>query len=176
MGIRTVAVYSEADADALHVSLADEAVCIGPPPSAQSYLAIDKILDACQKAGAEAVHPGYGFLSENAAFAQRLAEREIVFIGPPPDAMTKMGDKIASKRIAQQAGVNTIPGSLETIRDEAHAVGIANEIGYPVMLKASAGGGGKGMRLCAQRRTMPRRFLAGDGRSAFRIWRRAGVH
>ncbi len=169
MGIRTVAVYSEADADALHVSLADEAVCIGPPPSAQSYLAIDKILEACQTTGAEAVHPGYGFLSENPTFAQRLAERGIVFIGPPADAMTKMGDKIASKRIAQQAGVNTIPGSLETIRDEAHAVSIANEIGYPVMLKASAGGGGKGMRLARNDEQCREGFLraTGEARSAF---------
>jgi propionyl-CoA carboxylase alpha chain len=169
MGIRTVAVYSEADADALHVLLADEAICIGPAPSGQSYLAIDKILDACKSSGAQAIHPGYGFLSENAAFAQRLVDAGIVFIGPPPDAMTKMGDKITSKRIAAEAGVNTIPGSMEVIRDADHAVAIANGIGYPVMLKASAGGGGKGMRLARNDDQCREGFLraTGEARSAF---------
>ncbi|HTQ39216.1 MAG TPA: acetyl/propionyl/methylcrotonyl-CoA carboxylase subunit alpha [Pirellulales bacterium] len=169
MGIGTVAVYSEADVEALHVSLADEAVCIGPPASAQSYLAIDKILQACQTTGAQAVHPGYGFLSEKAAFAQRLGEAGIVFIGPPPQAMTSLGDKITSKTIARQAGVNTIPGHTEIIHDADHAVSIANEIGYPVMLKASAGGGGKGMRLARNDDQCREGFLraTGEARSAF---------
>lgn len=149
MGIATVAVYSEADKDALHVSLADEAVCIGPAPSSQSYLAIDRILDACRSTGADAVHPGYGFLSENAEFAKQLYQAGIAFIGPGVHAITSMGDKIASKQLAQEAGVNTIPGSTEVIRDPAMAVRIAQEIGYPVMLKASAGGGGKGMRVAS---------------------------
>ena len=147
MGIRTVAVYSEADKEALHVSSADEAVAIGPPPSIQSYLAIDKIVQACRETGAEAVHPGYGFLSEKAAFAERLADEGIVFIGPKPHAMKNMGDKITSKKLAMRAGVNTVPGHADVISDGDRAVGIAREIGYPVMLKASAGGGGKGMRI-----------------------------
>lgn len=147
MGIGTVAVYSTADKDALHVSLADEAVCIGPPPSAQSYLVIDKLLDACQKTGAEAVHPGYGFLSENATFAQRLQEAGITFIGPDPHAITSMGDKITSKQLARDAGVNTIPGYAEVIPNAQMAASVARDVGYPVMLKASAGGGGKGMRV-----------------------------
>lgn len=169
MGIQTVAVYSDADADALHVSLADEAVCIGPPPSAQSYLAIDKIVEACRTTGAQAVHPGYGFLSEKAEFAKRLSDAGIVFIGPPPEAMNKMGDKITSKIIARQAGVNTIPGSTEVIHDADHAVRIANEIGYPVMLKASAGGGGKGMRLARSDDQCREGFqrATGEARSAF---------
>ena len=147
MGIQTVAVYSEADRDALHVSLADEAVLIGPPPSNQSYLVIDKILQACQETRAEAVHPGYGFLSENAVFAERLAVAGIAFIGPNVYAIQCMGDKITSKKLAQQAGVNTIPGHADIIKDAEAAVAIAHSVGYPVMLKASAGGGGKGMRV-----------------------------
>lgn len=147
MGIATVAVFSEADRDALHVTMADESVCIGPPPSTQSYLVMDRILDACQQTGAEAVHPGYGFLSEKADFSARLAESGIVFIGPKPHAITSMGDKITSKRIAMEAGVHTVPGHADIIRDPEHAVEIARGIGYPVMLKASAGGGGKGMRV-----------------------------
>jgi propionyl-CoA carboxylase alpha chain len=147
MGIKTVAVYSEADQNALHVEMADEAVLIGPPPSSESYLLIDRIVQACQDTGAEAVHPGYGFLSENAAFAQALAENNIAFIGPNTHAITMMGDKITSKKLAQEAGVNTIPGYTGVVKDADHAVGIAQEIGYPVMLKASAGGGGKGMRI-----------------------------
>ncbi len=145
--IATVAVYSEADADALHVDFADEAVCIGPAPSTESYLRIENIVEACRQTGAEAVHPGYGFLSENAEFALALEKAGIVFIGPPADAMRTMGDKIASKNLAQTAGVSTIPGSTEVIKDGKHAEKIAGTIGYPVMLKASAGGGGKGMRL-----------------------------
>jgi propionyl-CoA carboxylase alpha chain len=147
MGIATVAVYSEADAEALHVREANEAVLIGPPPSADSYLNIDGIVEACRKTGAEAVHPGYGFLSERPAFATALAEAGIVFIGPSPEAIAAMGDKIASKRLAHEAGVTTVPGYLDTIADPESAVAIARDIGYPVMLKASAGGGGKGMRI-----------------------------
>jgi propionyl-CoA carboxylase alpha chain len=147
MGIQTVAVYSDADAQALHVRMADEAVRIGPAPSADSYLRIDRIVDACKARGAEAVHPGYGFLSENAQFSQALADAGIVFIGPGQHAITTMGDKITSKRLAQDAGVNTIPGYTDVIDGPDHAVEVAREIGYPVMLKASAGGGGKGMRV-----------------------------
>jgi propionyl-CoA carboxylase alpha chain len=147
MGIRTVAVYSDADADALHVREADEAVRIGPPPSAESYLRIDRIVEACRQTGAEAVHPGYGFLSEKAAFAEALAEAGIVFIGPPVRAIGAMGDKIESKKLASAAGVSTVPGHLDVIPDAAAAVKIARSIGYPVMIKASAGGGGKGMRI-----------------------------
>ncbi|QEG33796.1 acetyl-CoA carboxylase biotin carboxylase subunit [Bythopirellula goksoeyrii] len=147
MGILTVAVYSEADKDALHVSLADEAVCIGPSTSSQSYLVADRILEACRSTQADAVHPGYGFLSENAEFAKQLDQAGIVFIGPGVHAITSMGDKITSKQLAQEAGVNTVPGSTEVICDPVMAVRIAQSIGYPVMLKASAGGGGKGMRV-----------------------------
>jgi propionyl-CoA carboxylase alpha chain len=147
MGIKTVAVYSEADRDALHVEMADEAVLIGPPPAAESYLLIDRIVDACRKTGAEAVHPGYGFLSEREAFPRALAEAGIVFIGPNPGAIAAMGDKIESKKAAAKAKVSTVPGHLGVIEDDRHAVKIADEIGYPVMIKASAGGGGKGMRI-----------------------------
>ncbi len=147
LGIATVAVYSDADADALHVEMADEAVHIGPPPAAQSYLLIEKIIDACKRTGAEAVHPGYGFLSERAAFATALADANIVFIGPNPRAIEAMGDKIESKKFASKANVSVVPGYLGVIKDGEEAVRIADEIGYPVMLKASAGGGGKGMRV-----------------------------
>jgi propionyl-CoA carboxylase alpha chain len=147
MGIETVAVYSEADRDALHVEMADEAVLIGPPPAAESYLVIDKIVEACKRTGAQAVHPGYGFLSEREAFPKALETKGIVFIGPNPRAIAAMGDKIESKKAAAAAKVSTVPGHLGTIDDEKHAVRIADEIGYPVMIKASAGGGGKGMRI-----------------------------
>lgn len=147
MGIQTVAVYSEADRHALHVSMADEAIAIGPAPAAQSYLVIDNIIQACKASAAEAVHPGYGFLSENAEFARALDKAGISFIGPNIAAIEAMGDKITSKKIAQKAGVNTIPGHTEIIKDADQAVMIARDIGYPVMLKASAGGGGKGMRI-----------------------------
>ncbi len=147
LGIATVAVYSEADADALHVEMADEAVPIGPPPASESYLVIDKIIDACRKTGAQAVHPGYGFLSERADFPAALAKAGIVFIGPNPKAIAAMGDKIESKKAAAKAKVSTVPGHLGVIGDEKQAVKIADEIGYPVMIKASAGGGGKGMRI-----------------------------
>jgi len=147
MGIKTVAVYSDADADALHVEMADEAVNIGPAPSAQSYLQIDKIVAACKQTGAEAVHPGYGFLSEREAFAQALAKIGVAFIGPNVKAIAAMGDKIESKKLALAAKVNTVPGFIGEIKDEAHARKIASDIGYPVMVKASAGGGGKGLRI-----------------------------
>ncbi|MRX50068.1 DUF2118 domain-containing protein [Paracoccus sp. S-4012] len=147
MGIATVAVYSDADRDALHVRMADEAVHIGPPPAAQSYIVIDRIMDAIRQTGAEAVHPGYGFLSENRKFAEALEKEGVAFIGPPASAIEAMGDKITSKKIAQEAGVSTVPGYMGLIADADEAVKISNEIGYPVMLKASAGGGGKGMRI-----------------------------
>src|SRR5258708_8230685 len=147
MGIKTVAVYSEADRDALHVELADDAVLIGPPAAAESYLLIDRIVEACKKTGAEAVHPGYGFLSEREAFPRALNDAGIVFIGPNPGAIAAMGDKIESKKAAAKAKVSTVPGHLGVIEDDRHAVRIADEIGYPVMIKASAGGGGKGMRI-----------------------------
>ncbi|GJQ54668.1 MAG: acetyl-CoA carboxylase biotin carboxylase subunit [Rhodocyclaceae bacterium] len=147
MGIRTVAVYSEADKDSRHVELADEAVCIGPPPSKESYLVADRIIAACRQTGAQAVHPGYGFLSENEAFAKRLEEEGIVFIGPKHYSIAAMGDKIASKKLALEARVNTIPGYNEAIGTPEQAVEIARKIGYPVMIKASAGGGGKGLRV-----------------------------
>ena len=147
MGIHTVAVYSDADRDALHVELADEAVFIGPAPSRESYLVIDKIIQACVQTGAQAVHPGYGFLSENAEFARRVEEQGIVFIGPKHESIAAMGDKIASKKLAAAAHVSTIPGHNAAIDTAEHAVEIARGIGYPVMIKASAGGGGKGLRV-----------------------------
>jgi len=147
MGIKTVAVYSEADRDAEHVKQADEAVLIGPAASAESYLVIDNIIQATVDSGADAVHPGYGFLSENHLFASKLKDEGVAFIGPDPYAMTSMGDKIESKKLAMKAGVNTVPGHAEAISGTDEAVKIANDIGYPVMLKASAGGGGKGMRI-----------------------------
>jgi propionyl-CoA carboxylase alpha chain len=147
MGIATVAVYSDADARAPHVELADEKVRLGPPPAAQSYLLADAILLAAKETGAQAIHPGYGFLSERESFARLLADNDIAFIGPPPKAIAAMGDKIESKKLAQAAGVSVVPGFIGEIRDTEHAVEIAGGIGYPVMMKASAGGGGKGMRL-----------------------------
>ena len=147
LGISTVAVYSDADSNARHVDLADEAINIGPAPAAESYLVSDRIIDACRHSGAEAVHPGYGFLSENANFAQALEEAGIVFIGPGTRAIEAMGDKITSKLLAEQAGVNVIPGHTDVVKDADEAVSIAGEIGFPVMIKASAGGGGKGMRV-----------------------------
>ncbi|MDO6589195.1 acetyl/propionyl-CoA carboxylase subunit alpha [Loktanella sp. D2R18] len=147
MGIKTVAIYSDADRNALHVKMADEAVHIGPSPANQSYIVIDKVMDAIKQTGAEAVHPGYGFLSENAKFAEALAAAGVAFIGPPKGAIEKMGDKITSKKIAQDADVSTVPGYMGLIEDAEEAVKISNEVGYPVMIKASAGGGGKGMRI-----------------------------
>ncbi|MFC4667797.1 acetyl-CoA carboxylase biotin carboxylase subunit [Seohaeicola nanhaiensis] len=147
MGIQTVAIYSDADRNALHVQMADEAVHIGPPPANQSYIVIDKVMAAIRETGAEAVHPGYGFLSENPKFAEALEKAGVAFIGPPVKAIEAMGDKITSKKIAQEAGVSTVPGYMGLIADADEAVKISGEIGYPVMIKASAGGGGKGMRI-----------------------------
>src|SRR5210317_503365 len=147
MGIKTVAVYSDADRNALHVEMADEAVHIGPAPANQSYIVIDKIMEAVRKTGAQAVHPGYGFLSENSKFAEALEAAGVAFIGPPVGAIESMGDKITSKKIAQEANVSTVPGYMGLIADADEAVKIAGQIGYPVMIKASAGGGGKGMRV-----------------------------
>ena len=169
MGIKTVAVYSEADADALHVRTADEAVAIGGARSSESYLSIERILEACRKTGAEAVHPGYGFLSENAEFSAALERAGIVFIGPPPKAIAAMGDKIESKKLASTAGVSTVPGHLGVIPDAEAARKIAHEIGYPVMIKASAGGGGKGMRIAHGEVDLKEGFRAAqsEARSSF---------
>ncbi len=147
MGIATVAIYSDADRNALHVKMADEAVHIGPSPANQSYIVIDKVMDAIRQTGAEAVHPGYGFLSENAKFAEALEAESVAFIGPPVKAIEAMGDKITSKKLAMEADVSTVPGHMGLIADADDAVKISNQIGYPVMIKASAGGGGKGMRI-----------------------------
>ena len=147
MGIASVAVYSEADANALHVEMADEAVAIGPAPSAESYLRIDRIVQACRETGTDAVHPGYGFLSERESFAEALAGIGVAFIGPNAKAIAAMGDKIESKKLAVKAGVSVVPGFVGEIRDDSHARSLALEIGYPVMVKASAGGGGKGLRI-----------------------------
>ena len=147
MGIGTVAIYSDADKQALHVQMADEAIHIGPPPANQSYIVIDKVMEAVKTSGAQAVHPGYGFLSENSKFAEALAAEGVTFVGPPVGAIEKMGDKITSKKIAQDAGVSTVPGYMGLIEDADDAVKISNQVGYPVMIKASAGGGGKGMRI-----------------------------
>ena len=169
MGIKTVAVYSDADRNALHVQMADEAVHIGPSPSAQSYLLKDRILQACLDTGAQAVHPGYGFLSENSEFCELLVVAGIVFIGPKTHAIEAMGDKITSKKLADEAGVNTIPGFTSVLRDSEHAVKISNELGYPVMLKATAGGGGKGMRIAHDDEECRHSFesAANEARSAF---------
>jgi propionyl-CoA carboxylase alpha chain len=169
MGIQTVAVYSDADRNAVHVQMADEAVYIGPSASAQSYLVAQNIIDACVTSGAQAVHPGYGFLSENAAFADALTTAGITFIGPARKAIESMGDKITSKRIAEAAGVNVIPGFTDIVRDAEHAVNIADGLGYPVMLKASAGGGGKGMRAAWNREECAEGFAraSSEARSSF---------
>ncbi len=173
MNIRTVAVYSEADKEALHVKQADEAVGIGPALATESYLAIDRIIEACKETGAQAVHPGYGFLAENPAFAAALSDHGIVFIGPTVEALTTMGDKLASKKLAMESGVRTVPGQADVISDGEQAVTAAREIGYPVMLKAAAGGGGKGMRIAwndeecragYERATSEARSSFGDGR------------
>ena len=165
MGIATVAVYSEADKDALHVAMADEAVAIGPSAAAESYLAIGKIVAACKATKAEAVHPGYGFLSERAAFAEALDKAGIVFIGPNAKAIAAMGDKIESKKAAVKAKVSTVPGHLGVIADEKEAVRIADQIGYPVMIKASAGGGGKGMRIARSKAEVVEGFARARSRT-----------
>jgi len=166
MGIATVAVYSDADARAPHVLMADEAVHLGPPPAAQSYLLADKIIEACKATGADAVHPGYGFLSERESFRKALDAEGIIFVGPPANAIAAMGDKIESKKLAMEAGVNVVPGYVGEIDDTEHAVRISNEIGYPVMMKASAGGGGKGMRLA---------YSEQDVREGFEATKREGL-
>ena len=166
MGIKTVAVYSDADARAPHVLMADEAVNIGPAPAAQSYLLADKIIEACKATGADAVHPGYGFLSERESFRKALDAEGIVFVGPPANAIAAMGDKIESKKLAKAAGVNVVPGYVGVIDDTEHAVKISDEIGYPVMMKASAGGGGKGMRLA---------YSEKDVREGFEATKREGL-
>ena len=160
MGVKTVVVYSEADADSLAVDMADETVFIGPAPANQSYLVADKIIAACKETGAEAVHPGFGFLSENAGFAQRCADEGLVFIGPNPGAISAMGDKIESKKFAERAGVSCVPGHIGEIDDTAHAIKISEEIGYPVMIKASAGGGGKGIRVAHTQQDVEEGFPA----------------
>ncbi|WP_419317347.1 acetyl-CoA carboxylase biotin carboxylase subunit [Caulobacter sp. ErkDOM-E] len=160
LGIATVVVYSDADAGSMAVEMADEAVHIGPSPANQSYLIADKIIDACKQTGAQAVHPGFGFLSENAGFAQRCADEGVVFIGPNPGAIRAMGDKIESKKFAQAAGVSCVPGHIGEIDDTAHAIKISEEIGYPVMIKASAGGGGKGIRVAWTRQDVEEGFPA----------------
>lgn len=167
MGIATVAVYSDADARAPFVRMADEAVHIGPPPAAESYLLADKIIAACKETGAEAVHPGYGFLSERASFVEELEKNDIAFIGPPTNAIAAMGDKIESKKLAMAAGVNVVPGFVGEIEDTEHAVKISDDIGYPVMMKASAGGGGKGMRLA---------YSEKDVREGFEATKREGLN
>ncbi|MFN0219735.1 MAG: acetyl-CoA carboxylase biotin carboxylase subunit [Hyphomicrobium sp.] len=169
MGIKTVAVYSDADRDALHVDMADEAVHIGPAPASDSYLVMDKIIAACKSTGAEAVHPGYGFLSEREAFPVALQKNGIVFIGPNPKAIAAMGDKIESKKAAAAAKVSTVPGHMGVIKDAKHAVEIANQIGYPVMIKASAGGGGKGMRIAYNPKEAEEGFqlAASEAKSSF---------
>ncbi len=167
MGIKTVAVYSDADSRAPHVLMADEAVHIGPSPAAQSYLIADKIIEACKQTGADAVHPGYGFLSERESFRNALDAEGIIFVGPPANAIAAMGDKIESKKLAMEAGVNVVPGFVGVIDDTEHAVKISNEIGYPVMMKASAGGGGKGMRLA---------YSEQDVREGFEATKREGLN
>src|SRR5450755_3793068 len=147
MGIATVAIHSTADADAMHVRLADESVCVGPPPAAQSYLNMPAIIAACEITGAEAIHPGYGFLSENARFAEIVKAHGITFVGPEPAHMRLMGDKIAAKQAVKELGIPVVPGSAGAIGDDAEAARFASEIGYPILIKAAAGGGGRGMKV-----------------------------
>lgn len=158
MGLGTIAVYSEADINSLHVQMADEAILLGGPLSSESYLDIKKIINACKKTGAKYVHPGWGFLSENAKFAQALEKEGIIFVGPSPDAMKLMGDKIRSKKLAKSAGVSTVPGDNSVLADVAEAESVAKKIGYPIMLKASAGGGGKGIRVVYKKEELPMAF------------------
>lgn len=168
-GIATVAVFSEADRTALHVQLADEAYPIGPPPATESYLVIDRIVRAAKAAGADAIHPGYGFLAENAGLAEACAEAGVTFIGPPPAALRAMGDKTAARRVARSVGVPTVPGTLEPVADDAAARAVAREIGYPVMIKAALGGGGKGMRLVRREADLEAalRMARGEAAGAF---------
>lgn len=175
MGIATVAVHSTIDRDALHVKLADESVCIGPPPSNKSYLNIPNIIAAALTRGAEAIHPGYGFLAENARFAQICADHNIQFIGPSPESIIAMGDKSTAKKTMQTAGVPTIPGSKGLITDEAEAKRVAAEIGYPVIIKATAGGGGRGMRFVPEESQLSRLLAAAQG-EAEAAFGNAGVY
>ena len=175
LGIATVAVYSTADKEAMHVKLADESVCIGPPPARDSYLNVPALLAACEITGADAVHPGYGFLAENARFAEILEEHGIAFIGPKAEHIRIMGDKIEAKRSAARLGIPCVPGSDGAVSEEAEAARIAGEIGYPVLVKAAAGGGGRGMKV-ARERSGPRarhRHREGRGQGCFR--RRRGL-
>jgi acetyl-CoA carboxylase biotin carboxylase subunit len=169
MGIATVAIYSEADRTALHVRYADEAVFVGPAPSRESYLRIDRVIDAARRSGAQAVHPGYGFLSENPAFARACREAGLVFIGPPPEAMEAMGEKTGARKRMRAAGVPVVPGTVEPLADEAEAARVAADVGYPVMLKAAAGGGGKGMRRVSRAEDLAAAFRGarGEAESAF---------
>ena len=169
LGIETVAVYSEADARALHVRMADQAFCIGPPPSRESYLVGERILEVVKRTGAEAIHPGYGFLSENAAFRQACDAAGVVFIGPSAEAMRLMGEKTLARRTASAAGVPVVPGTVDPITDRVELVRVAAEVGYPVMLKAAAGGGGKGMRIVHSEADLLRGFEAAqrEARSSF---------
>ncbi len=163
MGIATVAVHSTIDLQALHVQLADESVCIGPPPSGKSYLNIPNIIAAALTSNATAIHPGYGFLAENARFAEICADHQISFIGPSPEAILAMGDKSTAKKTMEQAGVPTVPGSKGLLKDEQEALAVARKIGYPVMIKATAGGGGRGMRLVQEESELVKLFLAAQG-------------
>ena len=169
LSIPTVAVYSDADARALHVKLADEAINIGPPPSTESYLSIDKIISACKQTNADAVHPGYGFLSENHLFMSRLEKEDITFIGPSAEPIRVMGDKIESKIFAIDAGVNTVPGYQDIIKTSEEAIEIAKNVGFPVMIKASAGGGGKGMRIAYNEDDIPDAYTSSinEAKSSF---------
>src|SRR5690606_18640589 len=169
MGIRTVAVYSEADRDSLHVRLADEAYCVGPAPSQRSYLNIPNIISAAVLAGVDAIHPGYGYLAERADFAEICRSHNIVFIGPPPEIIEKMGDKASARRAMKAAGVPVLPGSDGAVADDAEALRIADEIGYPVMIKLATGGGGKGMRTAHNRSELVRALslARSEGEAAF---------
>src|SRR5579884_1018988 len=155
MGIATVAIHSTADSEAMHVRLADESVCVGPPPAAQSYLNIPAIISACEITGADAVHPGYGFLSENANFAEIVTAHKIIFIGPQPEHIRLMGDKIAAKQAAASIGIPTVPGSDGALSSESEAASFAKELGYPVLIKATAGGGGRGMKVARSPSELP---------------------
>ena len=175
LGIATVAVYSTADKEAMHVKLADESVCIGPPPARDSYLNVPAIVAACEITGADAVHPGYGFLAENARFADILDEHEIAFIGPKAEHIRIMGDKIEAKRTATRLGIPCVPGSPGAVHEEAEALEVAAEIGYPVIVKAAAGGGGRGMKVAPMRRGARPRVEHCKDRSQDRLRRRCGL-
>src|SRR5689334_4169914 len=169
MGIETVAIHSTADADAMHVRLADESVCIGPAPASQSYLNIPAIISACEITGADAIHPGYGFLSENAHFADIVKAHHLIFIGPQPEHIRLMGDKIAAKQAVKELGIPTVPGSDGAIASETDAAALAKEIGYPVLIKAAAGGGGRGMKVARAPSELPLAFATArtEAKAAF---------